>query len=50
MIERSNPLYNLGRSIANLTKELNIELMTQHIPGVENITVDHLSRMIDKNN
>ena len=49
MTGQSDPLYNLGRAIANLSKELNIELMAQHIPGVENITADRLSRMMDKN-
>jgi hypothetical protein len=45
----TDPLYNLGRAIANLSKELNIELMAQHIPGVENITANRLSRWVDKN-
>ncbi len=39
----SDPLYQLGRAIQNLSRELNIELMAQYIPGVENIAADKLS-------
>jgi hypothetical protein len=49
MTGSSDPLYLLGRAIANLSKELNCEIMAQYIPGVENIAADRLSRWVDKN-
>jgi hypothetical protein len=49
MTGSSDPLYNLGRSLQNLVKELNVELLAQYIPGKENLIADRLSRMVDKN-
>ncbi len=49
MTGSSTNLFNLGRSIQNLTKELEVELMAQYIPGVDNIQADRLSRIVDKN-